>query len=373
MLYFDNAATTKPSQSALKLAECYNNEAFFNPSSLYSGGLSSAREIRQAKQSILNNLGATGYNVIFTSCGSESDNMAIFCSVKRGTFVTDKGEHSAVYKSFLELKNRGQNVHFIDLNNDGSVNKNQLIEYVKNNKVDFVSIIHVNNETGAINDVNAIAKAIKQINKNIIFHVDGVQAYGKIPFKISQDIDLYSISAHKINALKGVGALLKKKNVNLCPLIFGGGQESGYRSGTENVFGIKVFEFAGKEKYQNIRENYQKVKALRDLFFEKLDSNLFTFISNKECSPYIITVSAKGLRGEVVMHSLEEQGVIVGNGSACSSKNRFSRVIESCGYDNEVLDGVIRISFSVDQTEEQCLKAIDILNKTVEKLKGILN
>ena len=112
--------------------------------------------------------------------------------------------------------------------------------------------------------IMAIAKKIKSINNKIIFHVDGVQAYGKIPYKISQDIDLYSISAHKINALKGVGALIKKKNVNLSPLIFGGGQENGYRSGTENVFGIKVFEYAGKEKYQNIRENYQKIKELRD-------------------------------------------------------------------------------------------------------------
>lgn len=373
MLYFDNAATTIPSQIALKKAEVFNNELFFNPSSLYSGGLNCAREIRQAKQSIINNLGALSHEVIFTSCGSESDNMAIFCSVKRGTFVTDKGEHSAVYKSFLELKNRGQKVEFIDLNQDGSVNVNKLIDFIKNNSVDFVSILHVNNETGAINDVNDIAKKIKAINKKIIFHVDGVQAYGKIPFRISPDIDLYSISAHKINALKGTGALLKKKGVNISPLIFGGGQENGYRSGTENLFGIKVFEYAGVEKYKNIRENYQNVKQCRDVLFEKLDKNLFVFISNEKCSPYILTVSAKGLRGEVVMHLLEEQGVIVGNGSACSSKNRYSRVIESCGYDKEVLDGVIRISFSQNNTLDECYTLAKILNETVEKLKGILN
>ena len=373
MLYFDNAATTKPSKIALEKAEIFNSELYFNPSSLYLGGLNCAREIKDAKQSILNNLGTTNHEVIFTSCGSESDNMAIFCSVKRGVFVTDKGEHSAVYKSFLELKNRGQKIEFIDLNPDGSVDKNKLFEFVKNNKVDFVSILHVNNETGAINDVNDIAKKLKTINNKIIFHVDGVQAYGKIPFRLSQDIDLYSISAHKINALKGTGALLKKKGVNLSPLIFGGGQENGYRSGTENIFGIKVFEYAGIEKYKNIRENYQKIKQLRDLFFEKLNKNLFTFISNENCSPYILTVSAKGLRGEVVMHALEEQGVIVGNGSACSSKNRYSRVIESCGYDKDILDGVIRISFSQENTLDECLTLIEILNKTVEKLKGILS
>lgn len=373
MLYFDNAATTKPSEKALQQAQIFNTDLFYNPSSLYSGGLNCAREIKQAKESILNNLGAIACEVIFTSCGSESDNMAIFCSVKRGVFVTDKGEHSAVYKSFLELKNRGQNVHFVDLNNDGSVNVSQLIDCVKNNNVDFVSILHVNNETGAINDINDIAKKIKAINKKIIFHVDGVQAYGKIPYKLSQDIDFYSISAHKINALKGTGALIKRKNVNLSPLIWGGGQESGYRSGTENLYGIKVFEYAGIEKYKNIRQNYQNVQQLRDLFFDKLDKNLFVFISHQKCSPYILTVSAKGLRGEVVMHALEQQGVIVGNGSACSSKNRFSRVIENCGYDRDVLDGVIRISFSSNSTLEECNETIKILNNTVQKLKGILS
>ena len=372
MLYFDNAATTMPSKTALAKAEVFNNEKYYNPSALYSGGLNCAKEIKVAKDNILRNLRATNFDVIFTSCGSESDNMAIFCAVKRGTFITSKGEHSAVYKSFLELKNRGHKVEFIDLNADGTVNEEKLIDYVRNNKVDFISIVHVNNETGGINDVNNIAKKVKSINKNVIFHVDGVQAYVKIPYTLSQDIDLYSISAHKINALKGVGALIKRKNLNVSPLIFGGGQENGLRSGTENVFGIKVFDYAGQEKYQNLSQNYEKTLRLKSLFNKGLNKDLFTFISSENSSPYILTISAKGLRGEVVMHSLETQNLIVGNGSACSSKNRFSRVIESCGYDNSVLDGVIRISFSTETTEEECVKAIEIINETVQKLKGIL-
>ena len=372
MLYLDNAATTIPSKSALKKAEIFSSEKFFNPSALYSGGLNCAKEIKVAKDNIIKNLRAINCEVVFTSCGSESDNMAIFCAVKRGTFVTSKGEHSAVYKSFLELKNRGLSVEFIDLNLDGTVNQEKLFSYVKNNKVDFVSIVHVNNETGGINDVNKIAKTLKSINKNIIFHVDGVQAYGKIPFTLGQDIDLYSISAHKINALKGVGALIKRKNLNVSPLIFGGGQEGGLRSGTENVFGIKVFDYAGQEKYQNLNENFKKAQSLKSLFVQGLNKDLFTFISNENCSPYILTVSAKGLRGEVVMHALESQDVIVGNGSACSSKNRFSRVIENCGYKQDVLDGIIRISFSTETTAEECQQAIQIINNTVQKLKGIL-
>ena len=372
MIYLDNAATTKPSKTALEEAEIFNNEKYFNPSALYSGGLNCAKEIKSAKDSILKNLGTVNHEVIFTSCGSESDNMAVFCSVKRGVFVTDKGEHAAIYKSFLELKNRGLKTEFIDLNSDGTVNTDKLYDYIKNNQVDFVSIVHVNNETGAINDINAIAKTIKSINKRIIFHSDGVQAYGKIPFRLSSDVDLYSISAHKINALKGVGALIKKKGVNISPLIFGGGQENGLRSGTENVFGIKVFEYAGQEKYLNLKENYDRIKNIKNDFIEKLDKSIFTVISGENSSPYVLSISAVGLRGEVIMHTLEQKGIIVGNGSACSSKNRFSRVIEACGYKNDVLDGVIRISFSSNTTIEETQIAVIELNNAAKKLKGIM-
>lgn len=372
MIYFDNAATTMPSKTALSRAAIFNDEKFFNPSTLYSGGLDCAREIKRAKESLLKNIGAVNHEIIFTSCGSESDNTAIFCSVKRGVFVTTKGEHSAVYKSFLELKNRGFRIEFVDLNSDGSVNEESLIRTVSDLNADFVSIVHVNNETGAINDVNALARKIKSVNDKTIVHVDGVQAYGKIPYKISGDIDFYAISAHKINALKGVGALIKKKGVNLTPLIFGGGQENGLRSGTENLFGIKVFEYAAEEKYKKIKENYKKTAEIKSLISKKLDADNFKIISGTNSSPYVLTVSAVGLRGEVVMRSLEAEGIIVGNGSACSSKNRYSRVVAACGYDNAVLDGVIRLSFSVDSTIEEGEKVAEILNITVKKLKGIL-
>lgn len=373
MIYLDNAATTKPSISALNKAQVFNSEYFFNPSALYSGGLKCAQQIKEAKQSILKNLGTTCHEVIFTSCGSESDNTAILRSVKRGLFVTTKGEHSAVYKSFLELKNNGQKVEFIDLKGDGSVNTDKLFDFVKNNPVDFVSIVHVNNETGAINDVNTIAKKIKTINKKIVFHVDGVQAYGKLVYKLSQDVDLYSISAHKINGLKGVGALIRKKNLNVSPLIIGGGQEGGLRSGTENVFGIKVFQYAGEEKYCSIKENYIKIEQIKKYFIENLDKNVFTIISGENSSPYILSVSAKGLRGEVIMHSLEEVGVIIGNGSACSSKNRFSRVLEACGYKPEILDGVLRLSFSTESTISEAEIAVKNINEVAYRLKGIMN
>ena len=372
MVYLDNAATTKPSALALQQAEKFNNEMFFNPSGLYSSGISCSKEIKSAKEYILATLRALNKDVCFTSCGSESDNLAIFGLSKRGYYCTSKGEHSAVYKSFLELKNRGKNVEFFDLNKDGSVNVPKMLEFVKNNDVSFVSIMHVNNETGAINDINYIAKEIKKINNKIIFHSDGVQAFGKIDYSLSSDVDMYSISAHKINALKGVGALIFKKGLVLTPLIFGGGQENGLRSGTENLFGIKVFEYATKEKMSDLKNNFNLVKSFKEYITCNIDKTLFEIISSENGSPYILTVSAVGLRGETVMHILEKKGFIVGNGSACSSKNRYSRVIEACGYKNDVLDGVIRISFSNCNTIDEIKLFTDELNKTVKELKRVM-
>lgn len=372
MIYFDNAATTKPSKNALKYAEKFNEEAFFNPSALYRGGLDAKKEINAAKESILKNLGSKAHEVIFTSCGTESDNTAVFGAVKRGTFVTDKGEHAAIYKSFLEQKNRGNTVEFIDLEKDGRVNLNKLYAYLENNNADFVSVMHVNNETGAINDVAEIAKRVKAINPKTIFHSDGVQAYGKIPFTITGDIDFYSISAHKINGLKGVGALIKKKGVNLSPYLIGGGQENGYRSGTENVFGIKVFEYASNEHYASIKETYDRCEILKKKIIDGLNKDLFFIVSGENSSPYVLSVSAIGLRGEVLMHSLETKGIYVGNGSACSAKNRYSRIIEACGYKDKILDGVLRISLSRDSTEEEVDILIKELNASATKLKGIM-
>ena len=372
MIYLDNAATTKPSKNALEEAKIFNDEYFFNPSALYTGGVNSAREIKNSKDFILKTLNAFDHDVIFTSCGTESDNTAVFGFAKRGFAVTDKGEHSAIHKSFLELKNRGVKTEFIDLNLDGSVSTEKLYEFLESNPTNFVSIMHVNNETGAINDINAIAKRVKQINPNTIFHSDGVQAYGKIPYAISKDVDLYSISAHKINGLKGVGALIKRKKLVMPPYIIGGGQENGLRSGTENVFGIKVFEYSAKEKYEKISENFERLSKIKDYFIKNLDKSIFTILSGENSSPYILSVATENLRGETIMHCLENKGVIVGNGSACSSKTPFSRVIESCNVSKKLLNGVIRISFSTETTMEESINAVSIINQTVKELKEIM-
>ncbi len=374
MIYLDNAATTKPHLGSFERAKEYIFEKFYNPSALYNEGYNVQKEIKESRNYLLSTIADTlNYELVFTSCGTEADNLAIFSCAKRGNVVTTLGEHSAVFNAVNELKQRGIEVRFANLNQDGTVNMNHLISLI-DDKTSLVSIIHVNNEVGAINDVNTIAKVIKLKSKNVLVHVDGVQAFGKIKFRISKDIDLYSVSAHKIGGIKGCGALIKRKSLSIKPQIIGGGQEMGLRSGTENVFAIKLFEYAAKNKFQTLESDYKYVEELNILMRNNIDNNIFKIISKKTSSPYILSVIALGVRGETIMHELNDNGVIVGTGSACSSnaKKRFSRVILACGIDESLADGVLRISFSVENTKEEVLQASKILNQIVKNRREIM-
>lgn len=370
MIYFDNAATTKPLFSAIEKAEAFIKDQYFNPSAKYGKGIEVKKQIDLCKASVLKCF-PPFYDLIFTSCGTESDNTAIFSFARRGNFITTQGEHSAVFECFQELKKRGADVRYAPLNIDGSVNVEELLKLV-DEKTSFVSVVHVNNETGAINDINAIASQIKKKNPNVVFHSDGVQAFCKIPYILAESIDLYSVSAHKIGGLKGTGALIKKKKLNLTPYLFGGGQESGLRSGTENVFGIKTFAEACTAHFETIKLNFDKALNLKNLFLQNLDKDLIKIISSENSSPYILSVSAEGLRGEVIMHMLEEFDIIVGTGSACSSKNPHSRILKACGYGAKTLDGMLRISFNESNTVDEALFAVNKLNECVKRLKGIM-
>ncbi len=368
MIYLDNAATTKPDKNAIDSANFINETEFFNPSAKYHGGLVSSGIISKAKESFSKIFGSN-FELIFTACGTESDNTAIFSYTKRGNAVTTLGEHSAVFGCFDMLKKSGYDARFAKINKDGSVNVEDLLKQIDKNTT-FVSVVHVNNETGAINDINYIAKKCKEINPRLVFHSDGVQAFGKINVKLSSYIDLYSLSAHKIGGLKGVGALIKNKNLkNLKPYIIGGGQENGLRSGTENVFGIKIFETVALDKFNNFESNFHHVSNLKSLFLNGIDKDIFTIISGENSSPYVISISARGLKGEVLQHKLETDGIYVGTGSACSSKNPFSRVLKEAGYNSDVLDGVIRISFNFDTSEKDVILAIEKINENANNLK----
>ena len=374
MIYLDNAATTKPDEANVKAAEKYLLSEYYNPSALYAEGYNLHLELKQARRNILSCIAdENNFSLVFTSCGTEADNHAVFCGGRRGNVVTSLGEHSAIHSAVTELKQRGTEVRFANLNSDGSVNIEHLLSLV-DDKTSLVSLIHVNNETGAVNDIFSIAQKVKAKNKYTLFHSDGVQAFGKFAFKLTNNIDLYSVSAHKIGGIKGSGALIKKKNLVLKPFIYGGGQEQGLRSGTENVFAIKCFELASLNAYKRINESYEKVKQLNAALRSLLDKNIFKFISSENASPYILTVSAVGLRGETVMHEANDNGLIIGTGSACSSnaKKRFSRVILACGADEKTAVGVLRISFSPDNTLEEIQSAAEILNRIVKNRLQIM-
>jgi cysteine desulfurase len=237
-------------------------------------------------------------------------------------------------------------------------------------KTSFVSVTHVNNETGAINDVNLIAKLVKQKNNKIIFHTDGVQSFLKIPYRLSNEIDMYSFSAHKICALKGVGGLVYKKTLSVKPLLFGGGQEKNFRSGTENTFGICVLGEVIK-KYSNVEQNLENVKKLNNLFKDSLRDDV-VFVSSENASPYIISFSIPGVKAEIMQRVLDDNGLLVGTGSACSSKLGISRIIASCGLDKKVADGVLRVSFIYTTTENEVLTAVDLIKRCAQKLRVVL-
>lgn len=372
MIYLDNAATTKPNEEAVKRAEEYLFEKYFNPSALYDEGRKLQNELKNARVALLSPIcSQQDFELIFTSCGTEADNQAIFSYARRGNAVTTSGEHSAVFAAFNELKNRSiAEPRFAPLLEDGRVDVEKLIALV-DDRTSFVSVIHVNNETGAINDINAIAKLVKKKNPRVIFHSDGVQAYGKLPFRLAKEVDLYSVSAHKIGGVKGVGALIKRKSLTIQPYLIGGGQESGKRSGTENTFGIMQFAYAAEHKFKTLKTDFERLKSYKETFAKGLDSSVYKLISALESSPYILSVSATKLRGEILLHMANDKGLIIGTGSACSSnaKNRYSRVILACGYDEETADGVIRISFSPETTETEINEAIGILNEVGKNLQ----
>ncbi len=371
MIYLDNAATTRPSDGALARAQHFLTECYYNPSALYGGGAEAGRLLTEARSFLVSRIADPAqFSLVFTSCGTEADNQAIFSAARRGNAVTTQGEHAAVYESFKELKNRGVEPRFAPVRADGSVDADALVEMV-DAETSLVSVIHVSNETGAINDIAQIARRVKQKNPRAVFMSDGVQAFGKIDVRLTKEIDLYTVSAHKIGGLKGTGALLRRKNYTaLSPYLHGGGQENGLRSGTENVFGIACFYYAAQEKFSSMAEDGVRLAQAKERLWELLDKRIYSRISPQEGSPCILTVSAAGRRGETLQRMLWDMGIAVGTGSACNSKKPHSRVLQACGLDQRMLDGVLRVSFSPSNTAEDAKAAALAMNEAARAFGG---
>lgn len=368
MIFFDNASTTKPYDEIGEIVKQYNMDFYYNPSAIYSSAFEIQTKLKNAKINILKALGARdGDEFLFTSCATESNNMVLRAFAKKnGKILVTNGEHPAVFNTATDLKNTGYNVDFINLKPSGQVDEEDLLKKLTPD-VNLVSLIHVNNETGAINDIAKLVRLIKSKNPRCLVHSDGVQAFGKIAVNVtSLGVDFYTISGHKIHAPKGIAGLYIAGGKYIKPLITGGEQQGGLRSGTENVSGIMSLEYASVLAKKNLQSNMEKVAKFRDILLDGLDKNLpYKVVGSCEKSPYVNMIICAGCRAETLVHMMEDRGFLIGNGSACSSKKRDNRNLKQLGYTPAEIEGAIRISFSEFNTEEEVFALVKNLNECV--------
>jgi len=341
----------------------YMTEQYFNPSAPYGPSVKLAETLDKCRESVMKLLRGDG-KIIFTSSGSESNNTVLFGTKKpnKSRIIISESEHPSVKKPAEELKQRGYDVVFCPVDSCGRVIPEELENLLDENTA-LVSIMHVNNETGAINDIKTLCKIVKDYNKSIYFHSDGVQAVGKIPVNLDDfGVDFYSVSGHKFHAPRGVGALFIKKGINLKPIIYGGGQEFNIRSSTENVAGIVCFEYALKLALRSLQQNAINAEECNAALRNALSANDFIIRSNGECSPYIFNFAMKFVRGEVMLHSLEKYGIFVGTGSACSSKKTDKNLSSNLKLPPEYEKGIIRVSLSDKTTISEINSFIKYFN-----------
>lgn len=376
-IYFDNSATTKQLNSVTSVMVHTAEKYYGNPSSLHSLGYEAEKELRRNRQILSDVLNCDEKEVVFTSGGSESNNLAIIGYVranprKGNHILVTETEHPSVLECARYLAESGCNVEYIPVDRKGIPDVDWIRDKV-NEKTILVSVQHVNSETGSILPIKEICKTVKAKNISTVFHTDCVQSFGKLKMDTKElECDMLSISAHKISGPRGVGVLYVKKGIRLEPVIFGGGQESGLRSGTENLPAIAGFAKAATIAYENLAENFDKVKKIRDYIAMELGKeNKVHVISDLENGlPYILNVSFEGLRAEVLLHSLEARGVYVSTGSACSTrKSRRSHVLTAMKIPNNIIDGAIRISFSPHNTMEEAVEAVGIIKEEAKLLR----
>ena len=352
-IYLDNAATTKPCREAVKAACDCMEENFGNPSSLHRVGLQAQIVIDNVRKIIGKAIAADPTCIYFTSGATESNNLAILGTAgvygkRKPRIVTTSVEHSSVEKAVEHLEQNGFEVVRISPDKYGEISHERIVNAVNENTC-LVSMMMVNNETGYILPVRRAFYGIKKLYPNCITHCDAVQGFMKIPFKAAElNADLISFSGHKIYAGKGVGGLYVKKGVRLEPRVFGGGQEKGIRSGTENVPMIASMGAAVKKLSTDISERYSKAQALKDKFCCKISAVDGVYInSHEEASPYIINISVPGIRSEIMLHFLEEKGIYISSGSACS-KGAKSGVLKEFKINDNRADSALRISLSTE-------------------------
>lgn len=382
-VYLDNSATTRQYDEVTEHMLTLMRDRFGNPSSLHRLGLEAEKELKKARRSVAELMGAPEHCIVFTSGGTESDNTALFSAVQarkhQGNHViTSKVEHHAVLETCRRLERMGVLVDYIDVDENGLIRMDQL-EQAVNEQTILISLMHVNNEMGTIQPLEQLAE-IKQKFPNLLVHTDAVQSYGKIPISLSGEhsfIDLLSVSAHKIHGPKGIGALYIREGLSLPPFVYGGGQEKGQRSGTENVPAIAGFGVAAKLAKERWKERISAMELAR-LFImvairEEIPNTKINGFEDKGCVPSILNASFLGCRGEVLLHSLEQKGIYVSTGSACSSnsKKKGSHVLKAAGLTDEEVEGAVRFSFSEDNTVDQMDYVYKELKKAVKSFRRL--
>ncbi|MDD6721158.1 MAG: cysteine desulfurase family protein [Eubacteriales bacterium] len=374
MIYLDNSATTRTLDAAAEAAAKYMRQDFFNPSAAYSPAVEAERAVNAARSRLASMIHAAPEEIIYTSGGTESNNTAIFGALKarRGTgrIIVGATEHPSVYSAIMTLKGP-YNVTEARVDSTGTQDVNSLMSALSND-VAFVSIMHVNNETGAINDIPSIYKAVKQRAPGAIMHVDGVQGFLKVPFD-ARYCDMYSISGHKFHAPKGVGALYIKRGVRFAGGQIGGGQERNLRSGTTNTPGIMGMDAAIEYYQANLDEIRRKLMQMKLRLAKNLSFIRDAYINGPEPSlgaPHILNVSFLGVRGEVLLHALEEKGIYVSTGSACSAhKKGKNRILNAMGVVGDRQEGAIRFSICPFNTEDEMDITADVIEEQLAFLR----
>ena len=350
--YLDNAATTKPFAEEFDILKENNADGFYNPSASYGFSIKVKKKLDEARKIIVDALRGNAGKLLFTSSATESNNTVFEgLHLRRGQVVLiSKGEHPAVFNAAHRLEKKGIVVKEIPLTGEGVVDEVEFKKLMDKN-VALVSVIHVSNETGAVNDIKSLCAYAKSVNKDVVFHSDGVQAFCKIKVNLFDlGVDLYSISAHKVYAPRGIAGLWIKKGIVVEPLLVGGGQEDGLRSSTENVDGAIAFAFAVKKASLDFDKNFETVSNIKNEIVSKLSnseiSKYMKINGIADGSPYVLSVSFDGIKGEVLMYGLEADGVLISTGSACSAKKAGNRILEAMGKSQSEIVGSVRISFS---------------------------
>ena len=376
--YLDNSATTSCSKAATEKMIDLLTQDYGNPSSMHMKGVIAEKHITEAKKKIAKTLKIEEKELVFTSGGTESNNLAIIGSAlanKRAGMhvITTSIEHASVTNPFIWLSENGFEVTYLGVDAYGQVKLEELETAIRQDTI-LVSIMHVNNEIGALQPIEAIGKVIKAKNPKCLFHVDAIQSYGKMTILPKKwNIDMLSVSGHKIHGPKGSGFLFIKDKTKVKPLIHGGGQQKGMRSGTENVPAIAGLAVAAEEMYQGLEENRKHLFALRDYFIEeveKLDGVSVNGKKDHDSAPHIVSVSIEGVRAEVILHTLEDRNIYVSAGSACASnKPAISSTLQSIGLKKALLDSTIRFSFSIHTTKEELDYALEVMRETIPMLQ----